>query len=294
MIETAASSRFPQALREAIEGSGLTLETLQRRLSERGLVVGRSTLSYWQNGHRLPTGVRSLAVIDQLEQILKVPDGHLRGALSLPAPPGGSTYSILSVGERLHHLFAEMGCRDDFEYTESIGHVNLGRLGPLGELQEMDTILSLRAMSDIDRYPLLHAGERGGDPHLLRLQMKGGGRIGRLRHDLEANVIVAEVIYDRQVRRGETHLLHYSVHDANPLPADCYFILLNNSRAFIALQMTFHPDRLPVQIEEFEKFTDTGPGVFVRNRTLGLDHKVSLVRERARRGVVGLRWTFAE
>ena len=59
------------------------------------------------------------------------------------------------------------------------------------------------------------------------------------------------------------------------------------------LDLGFHPDCLPVRLEEFERATDNGPDLFVRQRTLSPDRRVTLVRERARRGIVGLRWEYA-
>ena len=58
------------------------MDAVQRRLAERGFAIGRSTLSYWQNGHRLPTQPTSLLAVTALEEILPLIDGaagKLRG-----------------------------------------------------------------------------------------------------------------------------------------------------------------------------------------------------------------------
>ena len=81
MVIDTGSNRFSGELRVALHASGLTLDAVQRRLAERGFAIGRSTLSYWQNGHRLPTQPTSLLAVTALEEILKVPIGSFTEAL---------------------------------------------------------------------------------------------------------------------------------------------------------------------------------------------------------------------
>ena len=78
MVADVGANRFPGELRVALHASGLTLEAIQRRLADRGFSIGRSTLSYWQNGRRLPTEAKSLLAVAALEDILKVPAGRFR------------------------------------------------------------------------------------------------------------------------------------------------------------------------------------------------------------------------
>lgn len=294
MTERRGADRFASVLQDAISGSGLTLEAVQRRLSERGIAVGRSTLSYWQNGRRMPTGSSSIAVVEQLEQVLRVPQGSLVEALDEFAPPSPlMIFDMVSTGPNVDALIDQLGCREDFLASECVGSVNTGSYGPKGELVTMHTAIAVRALADIDRLPFLHGGELGGDPHLLHMEVLGGGRMGRLCRDDASNLIVGEVIFDRQVRRGESHLIQYLVRDDNHLPAQSHFLLVNFPRVFLAMELAFHPDCLPVRIEEFERVAESGPDLVSRNRLLGSDRKVALVRERARRGVVGMRWMFA-
>src|SRR5690242_15148249 len=79
------AGRFSPALRAAIQASGLSLNRIQYRLAERGLVVSSATLSYWQSGRRRPTRQESVLVVRTLEEVLRVPEGTLTGLLE---PPG--------------------------------------------------------------------------------------------------------------------------------------------------------------------------------------------------------------
>ena len=79
----------------------------------------------------------------------------------------------------------------------------------------------------------------------------------------------------------------------NRIPVNTIFKLVVTPPALMALEVSFHADKLPVSIAEFEKTTEDGPDTFVRVRTLGVDSRVALIRERARRGLVGFRWTYA-
>ncbi|MFC7732668.1 hypothetical protein [Actinomadura keratinilytica] len=78
---------FAGALRQAIRGSGLTLERIRHRLACRGVSVSVATLSYWQRGRSRP---RSRPVVAALEEILQVPAGTLTGLLDDPPGPGSA------------------------------------------------------------------------------------------------------------------------------------------------------------------------------------------------------------
>lgn len=294
MVADIGSNRFPGELRVALHASGLTLDAVQRRLADRGCIVGRSTLSYWQNGHRLPSEPRSLVAVAALEEILKVPTGTfteaLAGGTEHPVP---SDLTMAAAAARIDALMGAVGCPDGFTTMELINSVALAEFGPGGGLRLVRSVETYRALTDVDHYPLLYGGEPGGHPDLMRHEIISGGRIGRVRRDPHVNVLVSEVIFDRVVRRGEFHFVHSLSHDDNDQESLLLYRLVTSPRALIVLDLGFHPDRLPVRLEEFERAVDTGPDLFVRERTLSPDRRVTLVRERTRRGVAGLRWEYA-
>ena len=294
MVIDTGSNRFSGELRVALHASGLTLDAVQRRLAERGFAIGRSTLSYWQNGHRLPTQPTSLLAVTALEEILKVPIGSFTEALRHPnSTPVSPELDMAAAAARIGVLMEGVGCPDGMATLEPLSAIQVAEFGPTGCLRSVRAVETYRALVDTDRFPILHGGEPGGRPELIRHEAVSGGRIGRVRRDAEANVVVSELIFDRFVRRGEHHFLHYLTFDDNEQRSLLLYRLVVTSRSMMVLDLGFHPDCLPVRIEEFERATDNGPDLFVRQRTLSPDRRVTLVRERARRGIVGLRWEYA-
>ncbi len=294
MVADIGANRFPGELRVALHASGLTLESVQRKLAERGFSVGRSTLSYWQNGRRLPTGPTSLLAVHALEDILRLPSGRLTDALADPG--GGSATSALDMAAaaaRIDSLMAAIGCPDGFAPLESISTLEIGEFGPTGACESLRTVETFRVLADTEHYPVLHGGEPGGDPELMRMELLSGGRIGRVRRDQEANVVIAEAIFDRYLRRGDHHVIHHMSYDGNHQECLLLYRYVLTPRAMMVMDLGFHPDRLPIKIEEFERAAEHGPDLFVRQRTLSPDRRVTMVRERARRGIVGLRWEYA-
>ena len=290
----AASGAFTMALRAAIRKSGLTLDGIQRRLGERGTPVAKSTLSYWQNGKRTPTGPDSLRTIQALELVLGVPDGSLYNRIDDGGPMfGPEAFDMIAAGQRIDSLLQEIGCQDKFTSMSIVSAGDVAQLGPDGSVDTIETTLVLKALVDIDRYPAIHGGEPGGHPSHLSLEPLGGCRVGRSRRDVTANVLVTELLFDRTIRRGTYHVLRFLTRDDNTAPTLTAFAFMSSPRLLTTLDVGFHPDALPIKIEEFERHRDTGPDRFVLPRTLGSDLRVSVVRERPRRGTVGLRWEYA-
>ncbi|MBT2675526.1 hypothetical protein J7E95_32980, partial [Streptomyces sp. ISL-14] len=68
---------FHVALRAAIAARGLPLQRVQHHLSRRGVKVGVTSLSYWQQGARRPQRPESLRAVRALEEILQLPEESL-------------------------------------------------------------------------------------------------------------------------------------------------------------------------------------------------------------------------
>lgn len=80
-MPTDQDAQFSDRLSAAISRQTLTLDQIVERLGQSGTSISAATLSYWQRGRSLPTREASLAVIDELEKVLRLPVGHLRGTL---------------------------------------------------------------------------------------------------------------------------------------------------------------------------------------------------------------------
>ncbi|KIF01860.1 hypothetical protein PL81_33240, partial [Streptomyces sp. RSD-27] len=64
---------FHLALRAALAARGLPLHRVQHRLAARGIKLGVTSLSYWQQGARRPRHRESLRAVSALEEILDLP-----------------------------------------------------------------------------------------------------------------------------------------------------------------------------------------------------------------------------
>lgn len=162
MVADVGANRFPGELRVALHASGLTLEAIQRRLADRGFSIGRSTLSYWQNGRRLPTEAKSLLAVAALEDILKVPAGRFTEALHNPgSQPARSDLDMAASAARIDALMEGVGCPDGLSTMEQINTVAIAEYGPGGGLRIVRNLDTFRALVDTDRYPLIYGGEPG-------------------------------------------------------------------------------------------------------------------------------------
>ena len=81
LAELLRTGPFEVALRAAIRASRLSLERIQHRLQTRGTPVSITALSYWQSGRRRPERPDSLLALQQLENVLSVPEGSLSALL---------------------------------------------------------------------------------------------------------------------------------------------------------------------------------------------------------------------
>ncbi|KIF70400.1 hypothetical protein HY68_20405, partial [Streptomyces sp. AcH 505] len=80
---------FHLALRAALAVRGLPLERVQHHLAHRGIKVGVTSLSYWQQGARRPQRPESLRAVGALEAVLDLPVNSLLRLLEAATAPGG-------------------------------------------------------------------------------------------------------------------------------------------------------------------------------------------------------------
>src|SRR5690349_20860512 len=132
---------FHLALRAALTARGLPLHRVQHRLAARGIKLGVTSLSYWQQGARRPRRPESLKAVRALEQILELPEGTLLRLLAAPEgagpestrPPTRSYRALVSVGAAVEGLLAGMELPADGG-LHTVGHHERVRIGAAGEL----------------------------------------------------------------------------------------------------------------------------------------------------------------
>lgn len=294
-MRTQPSDQFHALLRVAIRERGLSLDSLQRRLTAEGHRIGRSTLSFWQSGTRRPASTSSLAAVAALERILLIRPGSLTEPLRQHRePPSAPALTMIPDPGALNLMVEAVGCSGVLESLHTTAFIDTVDFRADGSLAQLHSIHTLRALADLDRYPALIAGERGGNSRLLRHEAVSGCRVGRVARSPDSKDIATELLLSHPVRRGETYLLSFLTLDDNHIEQTEFCEWLTDPQSMVVLDIGFHEDRMPVYLEEYEADTLGGPDTMTRPRTLGFNRRVTVVRERAPRGIVGLRWIYPD
>ena len=220
---------FEQALRAAVAASGLSLDRIQDRLERRGARISVATLSFWQSGRYRPERASSLRVLAELEQVLGVDPGSL-ALLGPPRPRGRSTavaderglaassgFGVPEVASALRGL----DTRWDEALTRLSTHCRL-ELDGCGRERLMYNRRVLRAEVDgpdrwITGYQITNSPDEDSGPS-PRLRVAAPHRIGRMIENPDTGLVVAEILFDRPLERGEIVVLEYIQEPRTPLP----------------------------------------------------------------------------
>ncbi|MFJ5552411.1 hypothetical protein [Streptomyces sp. NPDC093225] len=291
---------FHLALRTALAARGLPLQRVQHRLAARGIKVGVTSLSYWQQGARRPQRAESLKAVGALEQILELPVGSLTRLL-LPAvargEPGGPTArpyrTLLTAGEAVEQLLAELESPADGG-LHTVGHHERVRIGAGRELRGRDSQQVVRAHRDgIDRYLAIHHGDPGCDAALVEVRAHENCRTGRVRRHPGTGVIVAELLFDARLRPGDTYVFGYGFEDGTGGPCGEYLRGFGYAGGHYLLQVRFDDAALPVRCRRFSQASATSPRGEVADLTPNGRHRaVHLVEPAVRRGILGIAWDW--
>ncbi|GAA1219662.1 hypothetical protein GCM10009665_07170 [Kitasatospora nipponensis] len=298
---------FHLALRTALTARGLALHRVQEHLAQRGVHVGVTSLSYWQQGRRRPERAESLRAVRVLEDVLDLPAHSLTRLLGPRTRPAGSAADtgadaavptrpyrdLIAPASAVDELLAELpGPRDTGLHT--VVHLERIRIGAERGLLRRDSQHAVRAHRDgIDRYLAIYQGDPGCDVRRVAVRAEENCRPGRVRRDQASRIVIAELLLDRRLRTGETHLLGYGFDDApSPTPSNEYVRGFNAGAGQYVLQVTFHPAALPVRCH---RFTSSAPGAApYASEELTLDghHCVHLVASGLAPCLLGIRWDW--
>lgn len=116
LVQLLHTGPFHLALRTALAVRGLPLQRVQHHLAHRGIRVGVTSLSYWQQGARRPQRPESLKAVRALEEVLQLPGNSLLRLLSEDAagraeverPAGRSYRSLVEASGSVEELLAEL------------------------------------------------------------------------------------------------------------------------------------------------------------------------------------------
>lgn len=291
---------FHLALRAALAARGLPLHRVQHRLAARGIKVGVTSLSYWQQGARRPRHPESLRAVTALEQILELPDGALVRLLDLPGPgprparPAARPYrALFSMGGTVEQLLDGMELPADGG-LHSLTHHERVRIGPGGEMRTRESQQIVRAHRDgVDRYLAVHHGDPGCDASRIEVTAYENCRTGRVRRHREAAVVVAELLFDARLRRGDTYVFGYGIEDGTGARSGEYVRGFSYAGGQYMLQVRFDEAALPVRCRRFARTGPQAPRTGLADLTPSGRHRaVHLVEQSVRRGILGIAWDW--
>ncbi|MBT2402268.1 MULTISPECIES: hypothetical protein [unclassified Streptomyces] len=301
LLQLLRAGPFHVALRAALDARGLPLHRVQHRLAARGIKLGVTSLSYWQQGARRPRRPESLKAVRALEQILELPEGTL---LRLLAPEGGggpeplrpparSYRALISVGAAVEELLADMELPCDGG-LHTVGHHERVRIGAAGELLDRASQHVVRAHRDgVDRYLAVHHGDPGCDPARIRVRADENCRTGRVRWHREAGVVVAELLFDARLRAGDTYVFGYGFEDGTGGRSTEYVRGFSYTGGQYMLQVRFDEAALPVRCRRFSRSRPGAPRSGLADLTPSGRHRaVHLVEPGVRRGILGIGWDW--
>ncbi|WP_267241339.1 hypothetical protein [Streptomyces sp. PR69] len=296
---------FHLALRAALAVRGLPLQRVQHHLAHRGIRVGVTSLSYWQQGARRPQRPESLRAVRALEEVLELPGNSLIRLLGsdgggprsdperVERPPARSYRSLVEVSGVVVKLLAELESPADGG-LHTVGHQERVRIGARRELLGRDSHQVVRAHRDgIDRYLAIHHGDPGCDPARVEVSALENCRTGRVRWHRETGVLVAELLFDSRLRAGETYLFGYGIEDGTGGPSAEYVRGFSFAGGQYVLQVRFDEHALPVRCGRFAQATTGAPRGARTDLTLSGRHRtVHLVEHGVRPGILGIDWDW--
>ncbi|MGW1891848.1 hypothetical protein ACWCP6_16560 [Streptomyces sp. NPDC002004] len=300
-LETALrAGPFHAALRAAIAARGLSLHRVQHHLARRGVKVGVTSLSYWQQGARRPQRPESMRAVRALEEILRLPDESLVRLLvraeddpGTERPAARSYRSLMEASGVLENLLADLESPLDGG-LHTVGHHERVRIGPGRELLGRESHQIVRAHRDgVDRYVAIHYGDPGCMPDRMAVHALENCRTGRVRRHHDTGLLVAELLFDVRLGGGDTHLFRYAFEDGTAGPCTEYVRGFSFAGGQYTLQVRFSDDALPVRCHRFAQQSAAAPRSGRRDLTLNGPHRsVHLVEPQVRAGLLGIGWDW--
>lgn len=301
LAQALESGPFHAALRAAIEARGLTLERLRNRLSQRGIQVSVTSLSYWQHGRTQPERPDSLRAVGVLEEVLGLPPGSLvallgprrpRGPRSLrsdfPDPPE----EVMGVGAALSNLFDQLpgSRRYDLDLVSQYETVVLDSRGRLARLTSR-TLAEARR-DGVDRYFAVYQGDPGCDIERVEIEAVRDCQVGAVLRDAGARVVVAELLFGASVAAGETHLFDFCVHDGTARTTTAHSHGFRCRVDQFLLQARFDPAALPRRCYGFAQDRLDEPQRRTGELRLNAHHAAHLAVANITAGGVGIGWDW--
>lgn len=293
---------FHLALRAALAVRGLPLQRVQHHLAHRGIKVGVTSLSYWQQGARRPQRPESLRAVRALEEVLGLPaqslvrllgSGETVGRHGTERPAARSRNALVDSLDAAERLLTGVRSPEGHGLL-TIGHQERVRIGAERQLLGRESQLVVRANRDgADRCIAVHRGGKGCDPSAVEVSALENCRPGRVRWDRASGVVVAELIFEAPLRKGETYVLGYGFEDGTGGPSTEYVRGFGSAGGQYMLQVRFERGALPERCHRFSRATTGAPRGARIPLVPGARHRtVHLVEEGVRPGILGIAWAW--
>ncbi|MGN9792897.1 hypothetical protein ACTMTU_17605 [Streptomyces sp. OZ13] len=293
---------FHLALRAALAVRGLPLQRVQHHLAHRGIKVGVTSLSYWQQGARRPQRPESLRAVRALEEVLGLParslvrllgSGEDGATAETERPAGSSHHALVDSLDAAERLLTGLRSPEG-RGLHTIGHQERVRIGAGRQLLGRDSQQVVRAHRDgVDRCLAVHRGGTGCDPAAVEVSALENCRPGRVRWDRASGVVVAELLFDAPLREGETYVFGYGFEDGTGGPSTEYARGFSSAGGHYMLQVRFEQGALPERCHRFSRATTGAPRGARTELTPGARHRtVHLVEQGVRPGVLGIAWDW--
>lgn len=290
---------FHLALRAALAVRGLPLQRVQHHLAHRGIKVGVTSLSYWQQGARRPQRPESLRAVRALEEVLCLPGNSLVRLLGTGDGENGRTETRRLGGHAdrsgaVERLVAGLGPPADGG-LHTVGHQERVRIGARGQLLGRDSQQVVRAHRDgVDRYLAVHHGDRGCDPAAVQVSALENCHTGRVRWDRASGIVAVELLFDTRLRPGETYVFGYGFEDGTGGRSTEYIRGFGSAGGQYMVQVRFDEGApLPVRCHRLSwGATGTQRGPRTELALSGRHRTVHLVEQGVRPGTLGIGWDW--
>lgn len=259
LIDALRYGPFHRALREAIACRGLSLARITAHLRRLGISTGQSTLSYWQRGLRHPEVPASLPTVRALETVLRLPGDSLVVLVGPQHRPPGqeqqatSFADLVEVGKITADLLGELDAAPEIHRCNTALRVRMVRelvtFGPDRVQRSVRSQLVIKAVQPGPyRYLAVYHGDDGADMTKVSVRAEEGCRIGRVRwRDGGPGALAIELLFDRRLAEGETHVFEYTVVDGTGSESPGYHRMLRTHCGAYLLQLSFHRKALPAR-----------------------------------------------
>ncbi|WP_083268043.1 hypothetical protein [Lentzea guizhouensis] len=289
---------FADALTKAVDDSGLSLERIQHHLAARGMQVSVSTLSYWRRGRSRPERAESLKVVTALEELLGLAEGHLTDKLGDKRPRGrwlGQAMSLEDMWDSRATDLGEVMARIDRLQPTASTYLSVRDrqvIGPDRREVEMHCTGLIQALEDgVDRFLAIQLAD-ATDLGVATIEAGPPCRLGRVRSEESTGFLVAEVLFDRMLRAGETALVDYTVRMKPGADSEvCDRRFLRPVGDYV-LQIDFHPDAVPARCYEFTRPSLQEPETALTDLWIGTTASTHIHVRNSKPGIYGVRWEW--